>query len=116
MREIKFRAWHNAAKCFVSDDLVSLSLSGRVVNDAGDSLDGNRFEVTQFTSRSDVNGRDIYEGDLIKQSGSIYQVVYSTHAAAFVLEDATGYCVDLLSDCPTPEIVGNIYENAELLK
>jgi len=70
--------------------------------------------LMQSTGMKDDNGVEIYEGDLLSLDGSKPYPVYWDDGAFQVgevsdLSYVNGYCVSLL-------ILGNIYENPELLE
>lgn len=139
MREIKFRAWHTKAnKMFSAEELgqdeMTLAVDGRgFVNVSGTSTRLSQYisEMIpmQYTGLKDKNGKEIYEGDIIK-----YQTVSGFDAhdtyeeieevrfidGAFVplylsTRDLHTYDDELLI-VEKIEVIGNIYENPELLK
>lgn len=76
--------------------------------------------IGQFTGLADVNGKKIFEGDIVKFcSGEIRSVVFDEHYSEFEFSrkdpvenpDGTALCVDH----DVCEIIGNIYDNPELL-
>ena len=82
----------------------------------------NEETIGQYTGLKDKNGKKIFEGDIVKDDYCIYEVVY----------DGNGYYIEvvkLLKECGTQkgilydlsdykdlEVIGNIYDNPELLK
>ena len=70
--------------------------------------------VSQFTGLLDKNGREIYEGDIVKSTFTTYIVTWDKECACFSLkEDNTPHLLaDYIDDI---EVVGNIYDNPELL-
>jgi YopX protein len=74
--------------------------------------------VMQFTGLKDKNGKEIYEGDIVRRNGvkSLMRIFFD-ETAAFratpVNEERGRWYVDNPDEV---EIVGNIYENPELLK
>ena len=117
MREIRFRAWDKKEKkmCGWFDyPLYSDALSIIVRNNGQDSSD---FILMQYTGLHDKQGKEIYEGDIVRNSYScaayteemIEVVEYSGLHAGFV-----PLCLprDLLGGM----VIGNIYENSDILK
>ena len=104
MRIIKFRAWHKNTKTMAYD----------VTPFQRD----NNTEVMQYTGLKDKNGKEIYEGDLIKSERHKYPHKIKYTLGAFVGEMVKGkfegYADGIFFD--RFEVIGNIYENPELLK
>lgn len=104
MRPIKFRAWDKELKEFVSQ-------SFNMVIRINENLENERFEFMQFTGLLDKNGKEIYENDICRvdvDDGYIGTVYFEDGAFQF---DST-----VLSDSVDDiEIIGNIYENPNLL-
>ena len=132
MREIKFRGkvkegYHNAGqwKYFTLEGFIDDGLGAQTL----DSID---FEtIGQATGVKDVNGIEIYEGDILEIRCEIEDRMYTQNVyvrfedGAFVLQDhPLGMLVhDLIYDFVfledehgEAEIIGNIYDNPELLE
>jgi len=130
-REIKFRVWDKEGKK-LSDDFAFIfmswngSLFQTISGDDG-GTEGyeeltettipqrSRFVVSQFTGLLDKNGKEIYEGDIVKDDiGGIWKVGWNDEFLSWYLWNNGGRSIDAEED--TLEIIGNIYENPELLK
>jgi len=73
----------------------------------------------QFTGLTDKNGKEIYEGDVIKTETEKAMVVsWNNHFASFCLDRAGWMFTHYFGEGVDPEqieIIGNIYENPKLL-
>ena len=72
------------------------------------------YELLQWVYLSDNNGVNVYEGDYIKISSTIYLVVWSETLVNFQLEELEGSLNRSILDVPLGTIVGNKFENADL--
>lgn len=63
-REIKFRAWSNTSGQLEYFSLSDVMASGESCSDYDSS------SVMQFTGLQDINGIDIYDGDVVKSSSA----------------------------------------------
>ena len=118
MREIKFKAWNTKLEKWIDD--IDLSMDGVVVLNTAQTFGGAYVHepiLMQYTGLKDKNGKEIYEGDIVKDKyGETYSVEYKKDC--FVVEYQKGdfSSVFWLSDKTGGiEIIGNKFENLELL-
>ena len=71
------------------------------------------LDSQQFTGLHDKNGKEIYEGDIVMFWGGIGKVIYFDAYASFKIQYTENDMADL--NLNSHEILGNIYENPELL-
>jgi len=114
MREIKFRAWNKELNVMIRPEGVMMLPKG----DGGQQMSagaGWQYELMQFTGLKDKNGKEIYEGDLIKIVDSpLYTVIW--HFNRFILRGHSTHEFRKIDVDHFYQVVGNIYENSELLK
>lgn len=127
-REIKFRGKRADGSSWVYGDLRQENSGNKVImtnlstwEDNGDNVDPygedvivNPDTIGQFTGLHDKNGKEIFEGDIIRNKSCKGVVVYKNGAFCLELGKSCGYvwlfCLDSLLD------IGNIYDNPELLE
>lgn len=120
MREIKFRAWDESTKTM---HYPYTDYGGFGGQSSGDIL--NRFDnVMQFTGIQDKNGKEIWEGDILRsvygENGNVAGFVFY-RAFEFVCMRKSKKswhdfgCV-VGEEGEIYEVIGNIYSNPELLK
>jgi len=116
MREIKFRAWiKNKMKQW---DLEFFSDMSPVTGYGSEFPDKDDPEIIlmQFTGLKDKNGKDVWEGDLIKYYNDILIVEYDESTASFQMGFSSFVLDQEVCSYDDIEVIGNIYENPELIK
>lgn len=125
MREIKFRAWDTE---FNMMGLVSVldieAMRVEAVTEDMSYYDFLNFTLMQYTGLKDKNGVEIYEGDVVRHfvhevpEPILKQILYfegSFIAKPSYYEMETYMSLINFSPYRTMEVIGNIYENPELL-
>lgn len=127
-REIEFRAWNKDKKKWIYEDFL-ISENGLNIY-TGYTCDRLNAEISQYTGLKDKNGKKVFEGDILtfrtrnlEAKQYLAKVTYEIPMCAFSFnakrEDETIYhewLMDSQWDNKTLEIIGNIYENPELLE
>ena len=132
-REIKYRAWLKEEKKMVNVetmDFTDKSMQHLEKNEIIDAYLLRRVvfedvEIMQYTGLKDKNEKEIYEGDILKYNfpydgrlKHISLVKFVETEASFGLKDIYGNEIPLYRIAANNyfEIIGNIYENPELLE
>jgi len=127
MREIKFRAWNKKLSKMVDYDTIKKECNRLTF--VTEPLEG--WIIMQYTGLHDINGKEICEGDIVKQNGgrwcrkeyknSIYEVFWDNEHAQLSFKHIGGGKSSSIfrphtscKDCGL-KIVGNIYENTKEL-
>jgi hypothetical protein len=69
----------------------------------------------QYTGLKDINGKDVYQDDILLSPGWIYIVVFNEEKFCWYAKISNSRNSYPLWQCKDIKIIGNIYENQELL-
>lgn len=120
-RDIKFRAWDTSSSGWCGVDMAYQEAFGHGPISKPVVFDGQgKCIIMQYTGLKDKNGVEIYEGDILRCGGdtlsSVEEVSIEEHPSAGL---RVQYGYPRRHNFPAPhwvEVIGNIYENPELLK
>lgn len=117
MRKIKFRAWDEKHK-----HMFIVKEFGRSENNTWCTSKLNGYKhwnapMMQYTGLKDKNGKEIYEGDIIRDNDSFLWEVYWEDGSFYAKGgeyELSEHLIEFIPDwC---EVIGNIFENSELLE
>lgn len=116
MKELKFRAWDARNKEMFTPKEIVFNEHYGVLFFNRFSQHNNDMVLMQFTGLKDINGKDIYDGDIVKESAP------RGYKDIIVFEDGKYQMIRLMTSLTREsikkyefEIIGNLYENPELL-
>lgn len=131
-REIKFRAWDKKrGKMRFGDDNLQIALNGDLWWQFGqetsriESRYQDDFVLMQYTGLKDKNGKEIYEGDILRNVDNPlvdklpFEVKWNEYYGAWFWWSLLGEAgtdhlyQNIAKNC---EVIGNIYQNPELLE
>ncbi|WP_354632621.1 YopX family protein [Levilactobacillus brevis] len=130
----KFRVWDETQHKMLQVDCIEF-IDGKAYWVEASPADGNvqggndgpvgdnsQLKLEQYTGLKDANGKEIYEGDIVKSSykyaqPKISQVIMEDGNSYILGEDlATGNEMLVSDHINEIEVIGNMYENLELLE
>lgn len=114
MREIKFRTWDKLNKEMINIESINFQ-ERRVYKNDVSYRDFKDTELMEYTGLKDMKGKEIYEGDILFETFSeeYFKVVFENGSFRTEIDE---YSLDLEDYANICEIVGNIYENPELIE
>lgn len=134
-REIKFRAWlrKRLGNAFARIEPEMFYFDWLEIGTIDNLVNNYEFELMQYTGLKDKNGKEIYEGDILKvpfgKRFRLLEIAWDKDKSWLGTASFWAYC---LTEPRTDEayrlgdqyeimfengkVIGNIYENPELLK
>ena len=139
MREIKFRAWDKKEKIMINKNNNFINISELVSLAINEDLSG--YVLMQFTGLKDKKGKEIYEGDIIEwvefcskddlrkcwnkikepldrdnYANYYFRDVVEINTRFWLKNEDFGYEGEELVEPSDCKVIGNVYENPELIK
>lgn len=126
-REIKFRAWNKKDKVMVDVAAMNFGPSGcwSLIEDAYDAelQLADSYELMQYTGLKDKNGREIYEGDIVRTGednigdpDTMIGQVIMREGSWLIENEKKQEEIGLFSEITSREVIGNIFEDNQLLE
>lgn len=118
----KYRAWNKIQKKMIQVYGMSFDKNGILTSIKNkftkEIYDVNNYELMQATGLKDDDGRDLYEGDIFvsRFSNLVYVVYLDKERASFWIKSEAGDHPLFTLTPFHPRIIGNIYENKDLLE
>lgn len=118
-REIKFRAWEKELKQMIP--VHSIDFESEIINKESAWRDFLEIELMQFTGLKDVNGKEIYEGDVVRCTAYLNENIEFENETVIVSYSEWffypfGFNAGWRSWVEDIEVIGNVFENPSLLK
>ncbi len=119
MREILFRGKRIDNGEWVEGDLIHAPDGRAAISTDDDLLEVQHETVCQYTGLTDKGSRKIWENDIIRYNKKLFRVAWEadcTHFAAYPLDKEIRYAPCLnIGTMKSVEVVGNIFDNPELI-
>lgn len=131
----RYRAWYVLAEEMINEILMISFVRKEIIGKFSDGStsvplkfedkrNGEDVILMQSTGLKDKNGKEIFEGDVVRQvrtqptteNETITGVVTMLEGAWLIMNDCEQLASYLWSETDENEIIGNVYENPELLE
>ena len=132
MEEIKIRVWDKEENRMISGDRFAFE-EYAPLNDLFRN-NSKKFDFMLYTGYKDINGKEIYEGDIVRRPAFVDKDCYCKVSKLFGYIEMNSYawCVvnkyknkkylsplfieEEVGELENIEVIGNIYENKNLLE
>lgn len=119
-RELKFRAWDGKYKEWTGYKIDNIDCNNKIFFECSETKksiiddDLERFTLMQYTGLKDKNGKEVYEGDFYLHctTSKIGDIKYGDGKFYCDTKDIRRYDLPNINN---GRVIGNIYENPELL-
>ena len=110
-RDIKFRAWDEVSEKMLNwNEFLDTNMKNTFI-----APESTGLILMQYTGLHDKNGKEIYEGDIVKYENMTGKIMFFN--GSFILsdlEETEEWELGVINE--DIEVIGNIYENSKLLE